>query len=121
MARKLIILLVGQAALVALFFLLRPALPIGGPQERTIDVAIAGNTMTPGEIVVEGGDNVTLRVVADRSLRLHVHGYDLQLRTVPGETVTLEFGANLTGQFVIEDEDTQAMFGTIIVRPRGER
>lgn len=121
MARKLIILAAGQVALVALFFLLRPALTGGGPQDRTIEVTIAGETMTPGEIVVEGGDSVTLRIAADAPRRLHLHGYDLQVRTSAGETTTLTFAASYTGQFVIEDEDTQALFGTLVVRPRGGR
>lgn len=121
MARKLIILAVGQVALIALFFILRPALPTGEPQERTVDAVIAGRVMTPGEIIVDGGDRVTLRIAADRALRLHLHGYDLLVQTVPGELATLTFAANLTGQFVIEDEDTQTMFGTLVVRPRGER
>lgn len=121
MGRKLLIVALGQVALLALFFLLRPALPLGGPQERVFDATIAGNAMTPSEIVVEGGDTVTLRVVADRALRLHLHGYDLQVRPVPGETVTLQFATTLTGQFIIEDEDTQALYAMLVVRPRGER
>ncbi len=121
MARKLIIIVVGQVALIALFFILRPTLPIGGPQERIVDAVIAGRIMTPNEIVVEGGDRVTLRIGSNLPLRLHLHGYDLQLPTVPGEIATLTFVANLTGQFIIEDEATQVLFGTLVVRPRGER
>jgi heme/copper-type cytochrome/quinol oxidase subunit 2 len=121
LARKLIIIAAGQAALIALFFLLRPALPLGGPQERTVDAVIAGTIMTPNEIVVEGGDRVTLRIGSNLPLRLHLHGYDLQVRTVPGETATLTFAANLTGRFIIEDEDTQVLYGNLVVRPRGER
>jgi hypothetical protein len=53
-------------------------------------------------IRVEQGDVVTLRWSVDRSVVLHLHGYDIKKRVEPGTVGTMAFTARATGRFPIE-------------------
>jgi hypothetical protein len=75
--RRLLILLVTALVLVGLFFLIRPPLPDGAAEARTIAVAVRSGTMTPSEVTVAEGDSVTLSITSDRAFDFHLHGYDL--------------------------------------------
>ncbi len=117
--RLLVVLPILLLVLVALFLVLRPDPPTaGGPQEETIDLKIAGGAMTPDEITVEEGDQVVLRVTSDRPVGIHLHGYDLEEEVESGEPTELSFDATITGRFEIEDHDTEAVLGVLLVRPR---
>lgn len=113
---RLIIVAAALAALVVLFVALRPT--FGGPQDRTFDVSITETGMTPREIEVVEGDRVTLRLSADRQTAFHLHGYDLKADIRPDAPATLEFRADQTGRFEIEDETTEEELGVLIVEPR---
>ena len=121
--RLLGVLLLLLLALVGLFLLLRPDSPgndpsAGGPRERTYDLAISGGTMSPEEISVDEGELVSLRITSDAPLEFHLHGYDLEEEVEPDEPARLSFEADLTGRFEIEDHETEAVIGTLVVRPR---
>ena len=118
MFRTIALLLVAAFVLGGLFFALRPDTSAEGPQERMVEVEIQGDTMTPSEISVGEGDDVTLQINADRQVSLHLHGYDLEQELEPGETATLSFEADETGRFEIEAEGTGEELGTLIVEPR---
>jgi heme/copper-type cytochrome/quinol oxidase subunit 2 len=74
--------------------------------------------MNPDEIGVEEGDLVTLRLTSESPVEVHVHGYDLEGDVLPGEETNLSFEADVTGQFEIEDHETEAQLGTLLVQPR---
>lgn len=74
--------------------------------------------MSPEEVSVREGDRVTLNVTADRPVEMHVHGYDLEEEVEPGEDTEISFRADLTGRFPIEDHDTEAELGILVVEPR---
>ena len=57
-------------------------------------------------IRVQQGDLVTLRWSADRSMLLHLHGYDLQWHVEPGAASAVSFAARLTGRFPIHAHDS---------------
>jgi Cupredoxin-like domain len=101
-----------------LFVALRPTTQEAEPQERTIDLEVRGNTMTPEEISIVEGDSVTLVIIADHPVDFHLHGYDLEEEVETGEPAQLSFEANLTGRFDIEEEQTQSELGTLVVEPR---
>ena len=101
-----------------LFVTLRPTTQEAEPQERTINLEVRGNTMTPEEISVVEGDSVTLHIIADHPVDFHLHGYDLEEEVETGEPAQLSFEANLTGRFDIEEEQTQSELGTLVVEPR---
>jgi len=52
-------------------------------------------------IRVKEGDVVTLRWTADRPLLLHLHGYDIEKRVLPGIPTELTFTAYASGRFPI--------------------
>lgn len=118
MTRASIVVLVLVPVLGGLFFLLRPDTPDGGPKDRRFDVSIEDGEMSPGEISVDRGDTVTLRVVADEPAELHVHGYHVEQQVRPGKMAEIGFEADLTGRFEIEDHETEKEFGVLQVRPR---
>ena len=125
MNRTSIIVMLVLIGLVGLFFALRPApttsgdaAPADESQERAYDVAIEDGAMSPAEISVEEGDQVTLRLTSDRPLEVHLHGYDLEEEVLPGEEADLSFEAEITGRFEIEDHDTETALGALLVQPR---
>jgi plastocyanin len=101
-----------------LFFLLRPDTPEAEPQNRDFEVSIKDGEMRPEEISVNQGDTVTLRVTADEPTELHVHGYDVEQELEPGRETEIDFEADLTGRFEIEDHETEKELGVLQVRPR---
>ena len=118
MARNLILIAVIVLILGGLFLVLRPDNPSGVPRDRTFDVSIEGDEMSPAEISVNEGDRVTLRVSSDEPMELHLHGYDVEQEVEPGEKARLHFEADITGRFEIEDHESESELGVLQVRPR---
>ena len=121
MTRTLIVALLALVGLGALFLVLRPdttASSSGGPEERTFDVSITGDEMDPGEVSVTEGDRVTLRLTSEEPVEVHLHGYDLEEEVEPGEPTEVSFDADLTGRFEIENHETEAVLGRLVVQPR---
>jgi hypothetical protein len=52
-------------------------------------------------IRVKQGDAVRLRWTTDQPLVVHLHGYDIEKRLVPGSVIELAFTAHATGRFPI--------------------
>lgn len=125
MNRTLIVVVLVLIGLVCLFFALRPdpttsgdATPTDEPQERVFDISIENGAMSPAEVSVEEGDQVTLRLTSDSPVEVHLHGYDLEEEVLPGEETVLSFEAEITGRFEIEDHETEAALGALLVQPR---
>ena len=112
-------------ALVVLFLFLRPGgspAPESGDleeetQEEVVAVAINEGRMSPPEVTVYEGDQVKLQITSDRPIEFHLHGYDLTEEVEPGETADLSFEATDTGRFGIEDHNTDAVIGVLLVQP----
>jgi heme/copper-type cytochrome/quinol oxidase subunit 2 len=111
-------------ALVVLFFFLRPGSPAPESsdleeetQEEVVAVAINEGIMSPPEVTVYEGDQVNLQITSDRPIEVHLHGYDLTEEVEPGETAELSFEATDTGRFGIEDHNTDAEVGVLLVQP----
>jgi FtsP/CotA-like multicopper oxidase with cupredoxin domain len=125
--RTVVVIVLVVLGLGSLFLALRPnttpsgdptETPTDEPQERIYDVAIEGGAMGPDEISADEGDFVTLRLTSERPVEVHLHGYDLEGEVSPGEETELSFEADATGQFEIEDHETEAQLGTLLVQPR---
>lgn len=119
--RRLALILVAILVLIGLFFVLRPRLPGGSAEARTVAVTVQAGTMTPAEIVVNERDSVTLAIASDRAFEFHMHGYNLAREVAPGTTTSITFEATLSGRFEIEDEGAGTGLGALIVQPRGGR
>jgi heme/copper-type cytochrome/quinol oxidase subunit 2 len=55
---------------------------------------------------VDIGEKVRIRVQADRSEEVHVHGYDLKADVAPGRPAVLDFTADVPGVFEVELEQS---------------
>ena len=122
--RNLVVVLVTLIVLGVLFVLLRPqssapeSSDVGETQEQPVALAINGNNMSPDEVSVTEGDEVTLQIISDRPIEVHLHGYDLKEVAGAEEPGELSFEATMTGRFPIEDHNTEAELGTLLVQPR---
>lgn len=72
--------------------------------ELVFDLKIAHGRVadTMRLIRVTEGDIVRLRWTTDRPLVLHLHGYDIEKRVVPGRVTEMAFTAKATGRFPVE-------------------
>jgi Tat protein translocase TatB subunit len=86
--------------------------------EKTFDLEIQEGTMTPGEITVDEGDQVNLRMTSDRPIEFHLHGYNFSTEVEPGDPGELSFDATITGRFEIQDHssDPHEVLGELLVR-----
>jgi FtsP/CotA-like multicopper oxidase with cupredoxin domain len=126
----------GLAALVLLlagvFFLRTPAtLAPGTHLVRSPTVAAPGlpivfdivvnqgrRAQGPAVISVREGDDVTIRVVADGTDELHLHGYDRKVTLAAGVRADLSFRADRSGRFPYELEHAKKQIGVVEVHPR---
>ena len=53
-------------------------------------------------IRVHQGDTVVLRWHTDRTVMLHLHGYDIETRASPGTTAETRFEARAAGRYPID-------------------
>jgi hypothetical protein len=72
-----------------------------------IEVRVAGGEVQGGvrREQVRTGETVVLRVVADVTDHVHLHGYDRMVDVAPGKPAQLRFTADIPGVFEVELED----------------
>ena len=72
--------------------------------EQEFQLAIVRGVLpaAQGVLRVHEGDQVRLAWRSDRSLTLHLHGYDIEWRVRPGDVVRSSFTAYASGRFPIE-------------------
>ena len=97
-----------------------PAAPVLPLQPRAFELVVRGGKLAAGPDVlkVAQGDEVELRVTADRADELHLHGYDLTLKLQPGVPAELRFTATRTGRFEYELHHAHGDLGALEVHPR---
>jgi FtsP/CotA-like multicopper oxidase with cupredoxin domain len=71
--------------------------------ELTFDLKVERGSVAESMrlIRVKQGDVVKLRWTSDRSLVVHLHGYDIEKRIAPGSAVEITFTAHATGRFPV--------------------
>ena len=87
---------------VALLPIAGAALPAFADQ-LTFDLDIRhGNLPASMRLIrVKQGDVVTLRCTTDQPIVLHLHGYDIERRIIPGPPAEMTFTASATGRFPV--------------------
>ena len=79
---------------------------IGGvsAEQLTFDLKVErGRVASNMQLIrVKQDDVVRLRWSTDRALDLHLHGYDIEQKIVPGSVSELTFTARATGRFPVE-------------------
>ncbi len=78
---------------------------------REISVVIKGGEVInhDGNIIVRKGENIRLVISSDKSLTVHLHGYDIEKEIVGHDTSIMEFIARATGRFVITSHSSEGM------------
>ncbi len=96
-----------------------PRMPERSIRQEVFEINIQNGRVVSGPTLlqVHEGDEITLKIVSDRSEEVHLHGYDLHAHIVPGETTTLAFAATRTGRFGMEMHRIHVELGTLEVYP----
>jgi hypothetical protein len=78
--------------------------------EVVFDLKIENGRVAPNMrlIRVRQGDAVRLRWTSDRPITLHLHGYDIETKVVPGAVADMAFTARATGRFPVEEHKPNA-------------
>jgi plastocyanin len=99
-------------SMLVLFLITASAAVSASAAELTFDFKIERGRVAENMrlIRVTQGDVVTLQWTSDERLVLHLHGYDIEKRVVPGTVVDMTFSAYATGRFPIHVH-TQATGG----------
>jgi hypothetical protein len=94
----------GSSQLVNLLLCLTLATAAAQAEPRSFELAVRDGALPESQrvIVVTQGDDVTLRWSSDQALRVHLHGYDVEISLHPGAVSTMQVAANATGRFPIE-------------------
>lgn len=80
------------------------------PVERVFVLEIANQQVAEDMRVlrVNQGDTVTLKWSSDRSLQLHLHGYDIEKTVTAGQVTEFTFKAHASGRFPVNVHENQA-------------
>ncbi|MDX1658881.1 MAG: hypothetical protein R3343_08680 [Nitriliruptorales bacterium] len=91
--------------------------PSDTQRDVTASIVVSGGQVQGGvpKIEVAAGDEVRLEITSDKADEIHVHGYDVFADVGAGETVTVEFTADITGQFEIEFEGSHRKLADLVV------
>jgi hypothetical protein len=79
----------------------------GAGQVRRFDLQLAGRRITKGPTTmrVTQGDRVEMQWTTDQPVRLHLHGYDVELAVTPEAIAVMRVRADATGRFPIAAHD----------------
>ena len=85
--------------------------------ERIFDLTIVKGRLSGGldTVRVQQGDTVVLRWHSDRPLVLHLHGYEIETRVVPGTAAETRFDARATGRFPVHLHASGASSEAVLV------
>lgn len=93
-------------------------------EERVFALDIHGQAQRgkPAVLAVRQDDEVVIRVSSDKSVQVHLHGYDIESDVVPNVVTSLRFTVTATGRFPIEVHSRkphkQRPLAYLEVRPR---
>lgn len=88
--------------------------------ERVFELVVRDSKLFSGPAVlqVNQGDSVRIKITADMSDELHVHGYDKSVELIKDQPVELSFVADVAGRFPYELEEKEIDLGELIVNPK---
>ena len=80
---------------------------VSGPafaEDRVLELVIhnAESPAKPPVLSVHQNDQVVIRLISDKPLHVHLHGYDIESDVAPHLVTSLRFTASATGRFPIE-------------------
>jgi hypothetical protein len=73
-----------------------------------VEATVTGSNVDTASrrVRVDIGEQVRIRVQADRGEEVHVHGYDLKADVAPGRPAVIDFTADVPGVFEVELEQS---------------
>ena len=76
----------------------------GAQDVRRFDLALKAGELPKDQrtIKVKEGDSVELHWTSDQPVRLHLHGYDIEIAVKPGEPAVTALRARIAGRFSVE-------------------
>jgi hypothetical protein len=81
----------------------RPSPAVCSQPAITVDATLTDAGLEPPNLDVCRGQVLKLAIASEREGFVHIHGYDEQSVEIrPGETVSLQFAAERSGEFPIE-------------------
>jgi hypothetical protein len=103
--------------LLAAIALVLPLASTASDAQRVFDLAIVHGRLSRGldTIRVQQGDTVVLRWHSDRQVILHLHGYEIETRVVPGAVAETRFEAHATGRFPVHVHGGNARSESVLV------
>ena len=71
---------------------------------RRFDLALKAGELPKDQrtIKVKQGESVELRWTSDQPIRLHLHGYDVEVAVKPGEPTVTALTARIAGRFSVD-------------------
>jgi plastocyanin len=93
-------------------------------EEQVINLPIRDGELPEDQRVVRvrQGDDITFRWATDKSLTIHLHGYDIVKKLSPGMSISMRFTARASGRFPIGIHDRghgeERSLGYLEVHPR---
>lgn len=95
----------------------------GAAESRIVELSIRKGALPKEQRVirVQQGDEVALRWTTDAPIKIHLHGYDIELALKPGVPGTIQFRARATGRFPITvhgEKGRETTLGYLEVYPR---
>lgn len=87
--------------------------PAFAQEVRRFDLGITAGAVAPEWRIlrVKQGDAVELRWTAERPVKLHLHGYDLEVEVKAGEPALMVFNAAMAGRFPLSTVTAEAGSG----------
>jgi hypothetical protein len=84
-----------------------------------VDGKASGSALTTSAsrapaLLLRQGERVELRWSSDRSMALHLHGYDRETRAAPGLDGVMSFVARAAGRFPVETHDAQGRHRAVV-------
>ena len=74
-----------------------------GESTKTFEITIKnGRVVGEKSARVSKGDTVILRWSSDKALRLHLHGYGIEIAVTPAAPAEMKFLARATGRYPVE-------------------
>jgi hypothetical protein len=108
----------------ALSLVLSPGFAVSGARadELTFELRIERGQLPANMqlIRVKQGDVIKLRWSSDRPIELHLHGYDIERKLVPGVVAEMTFTARATGRFPVQEHQAQSGGGHTHGGPIGQ-
>ena len=77
---------------------------IATAEERHFELALKAGALPKNlqTIKVKQGDSVELKWTSDQPIKMHLHGYDMEIAVKPGEPTVTAINARIAGRFSVD-------------------